>query len=88
MNIQNHKKIVDDSIFWSPNLKQAFIDAGNFLTQVGKNCVVLNKSKFKFTHEQTDFACFKVAKGEIWPLNEHVEAIRNFPISATLTDLR
>ena len=50
--------------------------------------MVLNKSKFKFAHEQTDFAGFKVGKGEIWPLDEHVEAIKNFPIPGTLTDLR
>ena len=52
MNIQNHKKIVDDSILWSPNLRQAFMDARKFLTQVGQNSVVLNKSKLKFAHEQ------------------------------------
>ena len=50
--------------------------------------MVLNKSKFKFAREQTDFAGFKVGKGEICPLNEHMDAIRNFPILGTLTDLR
>ena len=50
--------------------------------------MVLNKSKFKFAHEQTNFAGFQVGKGEIKPLDEHVEAIRNFPIPGTLTDLR
>ena len=88
MNIENHRKIVDDSILWFPNLKQAFIDAGKFLTLVGQNGVVLNKSKFKFAKEQTEFAGFKVGRGEIKPLDEHVEAIRSFPIPGTLTDLR
>ena len=74
MNIENHKKIVDDSILCSLNLKQAFINAGKFLTLVGQNGVVLNKSKFKFAKEQTKFAGFKVSRGEIKPLDEHVEA--------------
>ena len=87
MNIKNHKKIIDDSIR-SPNLKLAFIDASKFLTLVGQNGAVLNKSKIKFGKEQTEFAGFKVGRVEIMPLDEHVEAIRNFPIPGTLTDLR
>ena len=79
MNIENHKKIIDDSILWSPNLKQAFINTSKFLTLVGQNGVVLNKKKFKFAREQTGFARFKVGKGKIKPLDEHVEADQEFP---------
>ena len=50
--------------------------------------MVLNKSKFKFAKEQMEFAGFKVGRGEIKPLDEHVEAIRSFLITGTLTDLR
>ena len=48
----------------------------------------VKQKKFKFAKEQTEFAGFKVGKGEIKPLDEHVDAIRNFPIPGTLTDLR
>ena len=86
--ISRHMKIIDDSILWSDNLMEAFEQAGQFLTTVGRGGVVLNKEKFHFADTTAEFAGFRLGDGGVRPLDSFVEAIRNFPVPSTITDMR
>ena len=55
---------------------------------MGKNGITLNPEKFVFAQEEVNWAGIKIGKRSVEPLEEHVEAIRNFPKPVNITDMR
>ena len=88
VDIEDHRNVVDDTIIWASTMREMFVKMANFLTTVGRGGVVLNKKKFIFGQREVEFAGFKLGGGEIRPLDKHIEAIRDFPVPATITDMR
>ena len=88
VDVENHLKIVDDSLIYASNMADMYKDTVNFIRKCGESGMVLNKDKFKFAVNETDFAGFTIGNGKVKPMESHVEAIRNFEEPANITDLR
>ena len=88
MDVEQHVKVIDDSLLWHSNIEQAWEDTTKFLSKVGGHGVILNGKKFNFAKREAEFAGFRLYNGTIRPLEKHVKAIREFPEPSSLTDLR
>ena len=75
-------------VLWEDNLEKCFYQACNYLEVCGNNGITLNPDKFHFAEESIEFAGFVIMKDAIHPSDKHLEAIRDFPTPANITDIR
>ena len=66
----------------------SFHENCSYLTLKGKNGTILVPEKFVFVQPTVDWAQYRVTMAGIEPLPEHLEAIRNYPMSTNLTNMR
>ena len=88
VDIERHVKVIDDSALWHTSMEQAWRDATNFLSTVGRSGVILNTKKFHFAEREAEFAGFRLCNGQIRLLDKHISAIRDFPEPRNITDIR
>ena len=84
--MKNIKRVIDDTLLYATNLKEAFKQALEYLMLVGRNGIVLNPEKFAFRKDEVDWAGVRITKSGVKPLLEHVDAIRNIPVPENITD--
>ena len=60
----------------------------DYLILSANNGIVLNPQKFQFARTSVDFAGFRVSDSNIEPLPKYIEAIRDFPVPKSVTDIR
>ena len=58
------------------------------LITLAKAGVVLNTDKFQFSQKEVEFAGFRISETTIDPLPNYLDAIRDFPTSRNVTDIR
>ena len=87
-NVQKQRRVIDDVLLYHSNTEEAFKETASYLTLVGRNGITLNPEKFTFARDEVDWAGIKVGQTSVKPLDEHVEAIRNFPKPVNITDMR
>ena len=89
--VAHHKrntKCIDDSLLWSDDITQAFMDAANWLTTCGNNGITLNPDKFRFAEDNVEFAGFEITTTSVKPCKKYTKAIKDFPTPTNLTDIR
>ena len=60
----------------------------DYLILCGKNAIILNPLKFQFGRTTVDFAGFRVSESSIEPLPKYIDAIKDFPVPKSITDIR
>ena len=88
VNVQNHLKIVDDSIVYGNNISDIYECMVKFITLCSQHGMVLNPEKFKFGVSETDFAGFRVGNGCVKSMECHVDVINRFEEPKNITDLQ
>ena len=88
VDIPRKTKCVDDTVLWDMNLADHWWRMIDYLDLMAKNGVVLNPEKFQFAQKEINFAGFTITKSEIKPQEKFVNAIRDFPIPKSITDVR
>ena len=87
-NVDNIKRVVDDTLLYAKNLKDAFYQVAKYLELAGNNGIILNPEKSNFEKDVVDWAGVRITQDGIEPLPEHIEAIKNFPVPENITDMR
>ena len=87
-HVPNKTKCIDDTLLWADNLDQSFFQAVDWLNLCGHNGIILNPDKFVFGADTVEFAGFEITPSCVRPCKQYLDAIRNFPIPANITDVR
>jgi hypothetical protein len=87
-NFERKERCVDDTVHYDDDLESHWWRTIDLLRTLGANGVVLNPQKFQFAHREVDFAGFHISESTIEPLAKYLDAIRQFPTPASITDVR
>jgi len=82
--------VVDDTCLHDvhDDLEQHWWRIIDYLILCGQNGIILNPDKLQFARKTVDFAGFRVSDSSIEPLPKYLDAIRDFPIPRSITDIR
>ena len=81
-------KIIDDTLLYDSNIKEAFYHIFDFPLYWAKNGIVQKMVKFQFCQDVVKFGGFQITHSGVTPSESMVAMILNFPIPRTLTDAR
>ena len=81
-------KLVDDTLLYDTNIKEAFYHTFDFLTRCAQNGIVLSKDKFQFCKDTIQFGGLQITSSGVSPSESMLNAILNFPVPKTITDAR
>ena len=84
----NKTKCIDDTCAWTDDIEGSFFQACNWLDLCGRNGIILNPEKFQFAQDEVEFAGFDVDLDSIKPCKKLLQAIDEFPVPKSLTDIR
>ena len=87
-NISRKSKCVDDVIMWDETLEEHWWRIIDYLILVGTNGIIMNPKKFQFCEREVEFAGFLITEEDVKPLPKYLDAIRNFPRPANISDIR
>lgn len=87
-DFERQERIVDDNIHYDTDLAAHWWRTIELLSTLGTAGVVLNPDKFQFAQREVDFAGFRICDDRIDPLPKYFDAIRNFPVPTSITDIR
>ena len=87
-HIPNKTKCIDDTLLWSDTIKDSFFQAINWLDICGRNGVIRNPSKFSFADDSVEFAGFTITCDSVRPCEKYMRAIKEFPTTQNITDVR
>ncbi|KAK3731603.1 hypothetical protein QZH41_004849 [Actinostola sp. cb2023] len=87
-HVPNKTKCVDDTLLWADNLSESFTQAIDWLDLCGHHGITLNPDKFVFGADTVEFAGFEITPDSVRPCKKYLDAIRNFPTPANITDMR
>ena len=86
-HVPNKTKCVDDTLLWSDNLSDSFKQLVDWLDLCGCHGIILNPDKFVLRAHTVEFAGFEITADNVRPCRKFLNAIRNFPTPANLTDM-
>lgn len=84
----NKVKCIDDTLLWADSIEESFFQAVRWLDLCGRNGIILNPSKFKFSRQTVEFAGFEITSSTVQPCPRFLEAIEHFPTPKNVTDIR
>lgn len=87
-NFERQERIVDDNIHYDTDLTEHWWRTIELLSLLGSAGVVINPDKFQFAQRQVDYAGFRISEDRIDPLPKYLDAIRDFPVPKSTTDIR
>ena len=87
-DFQRKERCVDDTIHYDTDLETHWWRTIDFLRILGESGIVLNPEKFSFAEKSVDFAGFRISHASIEPLPKYLDAIRDFPMPKSTTDIR
>ena len=80
-------KLVDDTLLYDTDIKEAFYHTFDFLMRCAQNGIVLSKDKFQFCKDTVQFGGLQITS-RVSPSESMLNAILNFPVPKTNTDAR
>ena len=80
--------MVDDTLLYDTDIKEAFYHTFDFLTRCAQNGIVLSKDKFQFCKDTVQFGGLQITSLGVSPSESMLNAILNFPVPKTITDAR
>ena len=87
-HIARMERCVDDSLLHDTDTETHWWRVIEFIELCGKAGVVLNPEKLQFSQLTVDFAGFRITENTVEPLPKYVDAIKNFPVPESITDMR
>lgn len=87
-SVPDKTKCIDDTLLWSDDIHDSFLQAAHWLDTCGNHGVTLNPDKFKFAEDNVEFAGFEITPTTVKPCRKYVRAIQDFPTPRNITDVR
>ena len=88
VDFRRKAKCIDDSLLWDTTMEKAFWHTIDYITLCNRNGIVFNPKKFCFARDEVDFAGFTITKSGIKPMQQILDAIKNFPTPTNITGAR
>ena len=85
---ERYVRCTDDGLLYDSDIESAFWHTFDHIKHCADNGIVFNREKFKFAEEIVEFAGFEVSMNGYKPSKRTIDAIRNFPTPASVTDVR
>ena len=60
-------KLVNDTLLYDTNIKEAFYHTFDFLTRCAQNGIILNKDKFQFCEDTVQFGGLQITSSGVSP---------------------
>jgi len=86
--LEGYRKIVDDIVIYDNTLEEHVTHVRQFLQRCRERNITLNAEKFIFGQERVTFAGLQLSAGGYSLDKKIVQAIQEFPVPASRTDLR
>ena len=86
--VKNKTKCIDDSLLWSDDIEEAFYETCRYLSLCSQNGIVMNPKKFMFCQKTVEYAGFEIGDGSVKPATKTIEAIRDYLVPKTISDMR
>ena len=87
-DIRDKVTIVDDTLLWSEDTRQNFMDVCKMLSTCHTAGLIFNSDKFQFGQETVEFAGLDVTMEGVRPSKKFLDAIKAFPRPDTLSEAR
>ena len=87
-HIPRKTKCIDDTLLWSNSIEDSSFQAAQWLDVCGRNGITLNLEKFFFCEDEVEFAVFRISLNNVFPCQRYLQAIKDFPTSKNITDVR
>ncbi|VDI45747.1 Hypothetical predicted protein [Mytilus galloprovincialis] len=87
-DVPHKTKCVDDTLLWSDDIEESFVQACHWLELCGKHGITLNPEKFHFAQDTVEFAGFEITNDSVRPCKRYLQAILDFPTPKNITDVR
>ena len=88
VNEERYVRCIDDGLLYDNDIETAFWHTFDHLKLCSENGIVFNKEKFKFARDTVDFAGFEVTPDGHRPAQRTIQAIREFPVPSSITDVK
>ena len=88
VDVQDCDRVIDDTILHKPTVGEIFQHVAEYLTLCGRNGISQNLDNFTFCEKTVDWVGFRLVPDGVRPLPSHADAIRSFPTSRNVTDVR
>ena len=87
-DIDRKIKLVDNTLVYDTDIKEAFYHIFDFLMRCAQNGIVLSKDKFQFCKDTIQFGGLQITLLGVSPCESMLYAILNFTVPKTITDAR
>ena len=88
VDFKRKAKCIDDSLLWDTTLEEAFWHTAEYIMLCSSHGIVFNPKKFSFGMDEVDFAGFTITETGIKPMQQILDAIKNFPTPTNITGAR
>ena len=88
MDFPRKAKCIDDTVMWDKDIEAAFWHTIDYLNKCASNGIVFNPKKFTFACDEVDFAGFTLTQTGMKPMQQIINAIKNFPTPTDITGAR
>ena len=85
---ERYIRCTDDGLLYDDDIEAAFWHTFDHIKHCADHGVVFNREKFKFAEESVEFAGFELTMDGFKPAEHIVNAIRDFPVPSSITDVR
>lgn len=87
-DVPRKTKCVDDTTLWDEPLEEHWWRMLDYLELMGKEGIVLNRTKFQFSQKDIKFAGFYITAQDVRPLDKYLDSIKQFPTPKRIADVR
>ena len=85
---ERYFQCTDDGLLYDDDIEGAFWHTFDHIKHCADNGIIFNRCKFQFARETVEFAGFELSMDGFKPAERTINAIKNFPVPRSITDVR
>ena len=82
------RRCIDDTLIWSSNIKQYFLQCAKYLTFCTNEGIIFNPKKLEVGKKQVNIFGFGMSQSGVLPSENQIESLSKYPTRKNLTDMR
>ena len=73
------RRCIDDTLLWSSNIEDSFIQCAKYLTFCGKEGIIFNPKKLELGKKQVNIFGFRMTQSGVLPSENQIESMSKYP---------
>ena len=82
------RRCIDDTLLWSSNLEDSFLQCAKYLTFCGTEGIIFNPKKLEIGKKQVNIFGFRMSQTGVLPSENQIESLSKYPTPKNLRDMR